>query len=176
MTDQGRFLKVMFALMGSMTLGALILLGLEGKPIQPMAFSLSSTTQLAPAQSALGTESGISQGQWRRIEIEYSNGQSEMNCASGPTGRLAREYHFIISNGQSGGDGEIFATHRWTKQRACLNKEMKPGENSAIRICLLDNNQQRHSTPRQASQLESLVQSLIRNCDKDLEVRWVNHG
>ena len=50
MSDQGRLAKVMLVLVVSMTIGALVLLSLQGSPIKPMPFSLSSQSRLTSAE------------------------------------------------------------------------------------------------------------------------------
>ena len=67
MVSQGRLTKVMLTLIAAMTAGSLLLLTLEGKPIKPMAFSLSSQTQLTSVENALCTETGIKPDYWKNL-------------------------------------------------------------------------------------------------------------
>lgn len=173
MVNHGRLAKVIILLMLSMTGGALLLLTLEGKPIKPMPFSLSSQVRLPSVELTLGTENGIDRDRWRDIEISYHSNNGYLSDEFGLSGPLAREYHFVISDGSGGHDGEIYASHRWTKQLTC---EQSPGafaNPDTIRICLLGDAKTRQSTPRQIRQLEILVKSLDRNCRHKLAVNWV---
>ena len=175
MTDQGRLTKVMFALMTAMTIGSIVLLTLEGKPIKPMAFSLASEVQspLNSVQTVLGTDVGLDMARWQQIEITYraNNGQLTDDQL---TGSLALSYHFVISDGSAGiQDGKIFASHRWTKQLPCLNRTTVSDTSKTIRICLIGDPEYPQCTPNQARQLELLASSLIRHCQCDLDIIWL---
>lgn len=170
-TNQGRLLKVLVALVASMTVGALVLFTLEGRPIKPMAFSLSRQTQLRSVEHMLGTEPGVGLAGWDRIEIDTRAGQGELSVRDGVGGTLAMEYHFVISDGSTGKDGEIYATRRWTKQLSCY----LPGGSGlakTIRICLLTDGQDSGTTGRQARQLEDLVSTVAHYCQIEPQVIW----
>jgi hypothetical protein len=174
MVNHGRLAKVMFMLIVAMTLGALILLAFEGKPIKPMPFSLSRPTQLTSIHSALSTESGIELGRWKRIVVVYNKNSGFQTQKNGLTGELSLKYHFIISNGSGAGDGEIYTSQRWFNQLACLPMK-SPKDSSTINICLLTDTGQNHSTPRQARQLESLISNLVKNCQIEPKIVWNNN-
>lgn len=169
MVDHGRLIKVILALMTAMTAGALLLLGLEGKPIKPMAYSLSSQVNLPPVQQVLGTQHGIQPKYWQRIEIVAYEGPGLLT-AEGLNGPYAGQFHFVIGNGKYGKDGEIYASTPWTKQQPCFLSRGAANPRT-IRICLMGN-AKNQGTPRQSNQLESLVKSLNRNCQSDLQITW----
>ena len=172
MVNQGRLTRVIIVLVVSMTLGALVLLTLEGKPIKPMAFSLSSQTQLPSVHQVLGTTVGIDVSRWRRIEISYVSSEGIPSLADGRAGVLSVRYHFIIGNGRAGRDGEVYASHRWIKQFPCLDGSADGDGRDAIKICIIANSRGNRMTPRQASQLEMLVSSLNRNCRTEFPISW----
>ena len=172
MVNQGRLTKVIIVLVVSMTVGALVLLTLEGKPIKPMAFSLSSQTQLPSVHQVLGTTAGIDVSRWRRIEISYVSSEGVPSLSEGRAGVLSVRYHFIIGNGRVGRDGEVYASHRWIKQFPCLDDSADGDGRDAIRICIIADTRANRMTPRQASQLEMLVSSLNRNCRTEFPISW----
>ena len=174
MVGQGRLAKVMFSLMAAMTLGALVLLGLEGKPIRPMAFSLASQVRLSEVDTSLGTEGAIEPGRWRRIEISYRPSNGQVSSEYGLSGALAVGQHFVISNGNGAEDGQIFASHQWVKQRGCMSSDGGPPANRMIKICLIRDPGQPASTARQARRLEKLVESLSKHCRTQFQIAWAD--
>lgn len=170
-TNQGRLLKVLAVLVATMTGGALVLFTLEGRPVKPMAFSLSSQATLRSIYSTLWMEAGVALAPWEQIEIDTRVDQGELSRWHGLAGKLAREYHFVIANGSAEGDGAIFASIRWTKQLACYVPEGL-GRGSTIRICLITDPEQSGTTGRQARQLEDLVSKLVRHCQIERPVVW----
>ncbi len=170
MVNQGRLTKVMLMLVVAMTTGALVLLALEGKPIKPMPFSLSSQIQLNNIHSTLGTEAGIELGRWNRIEVSYTSEQSALSLLQSINNKQSQGYHFVISNGSVGKDGQIFATPRWLKQLPCNNGK---ASDRTIKICLVtDSAASRKSTIQQASQLEDLAKSLVLSCQIEPKIIW----
>jgi len=164
-SDQGRLTKVMLLLIMAMTVGALVLLGLEGKPIKPMPFSLATQGQLTSINTAMGTDVGIEPGRWQRLEVSYRTPLAQMNLEDGLTGEYATAYHFIISDENSGRDGQIYASDRWTKQLSCLHPTQGPYNRQTIRICLLCRDSgHRTGSDLQAQQLQKLVSNLVKNC------------
>lgn len=176
MADQGRFFKVMLALMVAMTVGALILFGLEGKPIKPMAFSLSATqTQLCLQtndSSVVGTQTPIQPGRWKNVEISCLPANGQVRWNSGPTDRLAAEYHFVISNGKGAEDGKIFATSRWEKQVPCIDARGNLETQGKIKVCLITDSKNTQCSALQMKQLDSLVIHLVRSFKAEMSVTW----
>ena len=173
MVNQGRLVKVMFMLMAAMTTGALVLLALEGKPIKPMPFSLSSQTQLRSTHYALGTQAGIELGRWQRVKVCYQSSLAQFTTQSnGPTGTLATDYHFVISNGTASQDGRIYATSRWTKQLACLGTDGTDLSMRTIRICLISDTDPPSCSAQQYKQLNELADGLIKHCRIRAGIVW----
>ena len=172
MVSQGRMVRVMVLLMAAMTAGALVLLALEGKPIKPMAFSLSSQTRLRSAHVALATKAAIEPGRWEdQIEVSYACNNGALSSQVGPA--LSMNYHFVISDGSVGQDGQIFATTRWTKQLGCPVPGDSPQANHTIRICLICDGAPADPSPRQRQQLETLVCSLGKHCQTEPKIKWL---
>lgn len=170
-SDQGRLTKVMLLLIMAMTVGALILLGLEGKPVKPMPFSLSTQIQLASINNAMGTDVGIEPGRWQRVEVFYRNPNQKMDMEKGLTGEWATAYHFIISSRNTGTDGQIYASDRWAKQLSCLHPTEGPYDSQTIRICLAtEDAHQKTCSDLQALQLQKLVSKLVKTCQIDVNV------
>jgi len=167
MANHGRLMRVIFLLMAAMTTGALTLLALEGKPIKPMAYSLSGQTRLSAAHKALGAEIGIASDRWQKVEVFHRSNNSPTGQLSslGPVGSFAMEYHFVISDGSVGQDGQIYAAPRWTRQENCLSSLSDTSViNGVVRICLIAKPDEPGATPVQRNQLQSLIASLKRHC------------
>ena len=173
MINQGRLIKVIGTLICAMTGGALLLLRLEGKPIEPMAFSLSREIQLPAAHTTIGTEVGVEMSDWRRLEISFEPDSGQVSAQNGLIGPASARYHFVVSDGQSGSDGQIFASRRWIRQQMCIRPDNPAGAQETIQVCLIGlADRPFQSTPAQARQLETLVQSLQHHCQTDFEVVW----
>jgi len=171
MVNHGRLAKVITILMMAMTGGALVLIKLEGKPIKPMPFSLSRQSQLTSIHAVLGTEVGIEPDRWEHIEVSYQPNNGRLSSRYGITGDLARKYHFVISDGSAGDDGEIFASHRWTKQLTSL--PVRSSElTRTIKICLIGPAGSQKSTLRQSHQLGNLISSLVKHCRIEAPINW----
>lgn len=170
-SDQGRLTKVMLLLVMAMTIGALVLLGLEGKPIKPMPFSLATQRQLTSVNSAMGTDVGIEPGRWQRVEVSYRTARQQIDLENGLTGDWATAYHFIIANQNTGPDGQIYASDRWIKQLSCLHRTQEPYNNQTIRICLIcRDSSQKTGSDLQAQQLQKLVSKLVKTCQIEAKV------
>jgi len=176
MANQGRLIKVMFLLLVAITTGALVLLGFEGRPIEPMAFSLSGQSRLTPVYKVLGTEKGIAAERWERIEVSYDREVGDLSGRFDPEGVLCQKYHFIIVADAQGRGGCIYASSRWVKQRSCLNSSRSPLAQRTIRVCLAGNPQDPIKSPQRQQQLENLTSSLIRHCQlKPTDIQWIKH-
>ena len=162
--NQGRLLKAILLLMVAMTTGALILLALEGKPIRrvPMGYSLHSQSQLNSFDIDLQTEVGLELGRWRDIKVYFELDNGSLSSRFGPTGTLAISYHFVISNGGVGKDGQIYPTNRWRSQLPCLNTSA--GSERTLRVCLLRDSVDSKQTLNQSRQLDILQSKLVKFC------------
>jgi len=173
MHHQGRLLKVMLTLVVAMTSGSLILLALEGKPIQPLPYSLSTETLLNPVETALQTEIPIELGRWRRIDVSYQSNQGQFSPQLGLTGEYEQKYHIIIPDESTEPNNHIYSTYRWTKQLPCFDPPNGLVNQQVIKICLLtDNNTQNACSPIQVRQLQNVVDYLIKTCDIEPNIRW----
>lgn len=177
MENQGRLIKVIFLLMITMTVGALLLLALEGKPIKPMSsYNLFSQTKLSSVYNALGTEAGIEPGLWQNFEIRFEDNNGRLTAQSGPTRGLLNDYHFVISDGSDDRDGHIYATSLWANQMAVSPDRLN--DSRTIQICLIRPQgyaDKSISTSKQARQLETLLTSLIKHCQmSDPKIYWEN--
>ena len=173
MVDQGRLAKVIFSLMAAMTGGALLLLALEGKPIKPMAYSLSSQTELTGLNDALGLEAGIDPAPWNRIEITYRANDGQLSDEYDLTGKLAMQYHFVVSDGSAGADGHVFTSPRWNRQLPCLPLDDIDARR-VIKMCIIADPASPYQTPSQARNLENLVDRLRRQCHVDAGIVWTD--
>lgn len=174
MVNQGRLAKVMFFLMAAMTCGALVLLALQGEPIKPMGFSLASQAYLTRLDELLQTDNGIDKGRWQRVEICFRRSDAaQVSAEQGLTGDLALKFHFVLSDGTVGRDGQIFASHRWSRQLSCFPLS-RPNAANAIRICLLGDPADPSRTAGQDRSLDLLVNGLVRRCRIESETLWVD--
>ena len=164
MVNQGRLIKVMLLLVAAMTGGALILLGLEGKPIKPMAYSLSSQAQLSPVHKVLDIDVGVELRRWERVEYCYRANKGGLSSRFGLTGTLAMSNHFVISDGGVGKDGQIYTSVRWRRQLACQGAGGRRYGQGVVRICVISSTAYPEGTPRQDQRLVSLVSNLTKQC------------
>lgn len=179
MVDHGRLTKVLLVLMASMISGSLLLMKLQGRPIQPMAFSLSQQIELSPTDTVLMTETTLEKSRWQRVEIVYQPMQIDITQLYQGADPYQNDFHFVISNGMDGGeDGLIIPSQRWRKQFACLSAEQvgDQADYATIRVGLSVSYTQHRHTPRQMLQLEELIRRLNRRCEKTLEVVWESAG
>ena len=160
----------MITLVIAMTAGALILLALEGKPIQPMPFSLYHQGQLTAVETALQTDTAIEPGRWLRIDVSYRTNQDQLSPQYRPTGELAQKYHFIISDQNS----SIFASQRWYRQLPCFSPPNGLSDPQTIKICLFTHNPSRPaSTHHQVRQLQELIEYLQKNYHIEPNIAWM---
>ena len=166
MNNQGRLINAIVILTVSMTVGTLLLLVLEGKPLTPVAFSLSSSSEIntSVSRETVGTKNGILPDAWEKIEISYINSAREI-ANSRTTGNLDLANHFVICNGSNGTiDGQILATTTWYNQKNVND----PLNSNVIKICMITDSSYK-PTPWQFNKLESLVKCLARHCSIPLD-------
>ncbi|MFH1614428.1 MAG: hypothetical protein ABIG61_05010 [Planctomycetota bacterium] len=166
MANQPRVAKVLFSLVVSMAIGAIVLLMLDGRPLPGGAFSLSSYSHLNSVEQAITTRAGLERHRWNRIEVFYSR------TAGGNIEQLASlmglpnedevNFHFLICNGRGGGDGQINATQKWINQWSCLPGGIWYGSSQTIRICLTGDGKKVLSTDSQIKRTSALIEALIR--------------
>jgi len=164
----------MLTLVGAMTSGSLILLLLEGKPIQPGPYSLYTESLLCPVETALQTEIPIEADRWRRIDVSYLPNQGQFSPQFGLTGEYAQKYHIIIPEVSAQPHYQIYSTYRWTRQLPCFDPPNGLLDQQVIKICLLtDSNNQNTCSPIQVRQLQNVVEYLIKTCHIEPNIVWL---
>lgn len=169
MSNQPRVVKVLAALLISMTTGAVVLMALGNNPPSAGPFCLSTYYRLDSVDHALRSEADQSPDRWDSIEIFFSDTQG------GNIGRLAAvqglrsaadiRCHFVLCNGVGANDGEIQTTASWQAQRSVRRGANAQGGQQTIRICLIGNGVSALPTDYQLKRLETLLEALCRRFD-----------
>jgi hypothetical protein len=164
MSKQPRVVKVLAALLVSMTTGAIVLMVLGNNPPSAGPFCLSAYYRLGSVDRVVRSHACQSPNRWSSIEIFFtgpataaaiehltaarrSHRSPELNC------------HFVIGNGHQSGDGEIQATEKWQEQRSSKGYR---GSEQTIRICLIGDGRRSRATDYQLKRLEMLLDVLCR--------------
>ena len=160
MAAQNRNVTVLFSLIASMTVGAIILMASDNHPPIPGPFSLSSYLQLGPAGEAVKNTHTTASDRWDRVEVYYSQ------TAGGKADELAllmdlttghkAEFHFVICNGNGSFDGEIQAGEYWKQQRPCSSLK------GVVRVCVISEGMAESITDCQVQRTYELIDSLQR--------------
>jgi hypothetical protein len=157
MSSQPRVVKVLAALLVSMTVGAVVLMALGNNPPSAGPFCLSTYYRLDSIDHALRSEARQSAERWDRIKIFFSGTQGgnigRLATASGLRSAAEINCHFVLCNGIGASDGEIQTTVNWQTQR---------GAERTIRICLIGNGVSALPTDYQLKRLEALLEALCR--------------
>jgi len=157
MSNQPRVVKVLAALLISMTVGAVVLMALGNNPPSAGPFCLSTYYRLDSIEHALRSEARQTPDRWDSIKIFFSGTQGgnigRLATASGLHSPAEINCHFVLCNGVGAGDGEIQTTESWQAQR---------GGERMIRICLIGNGVSALPTDYQLKRLESLLEALCR--------------
>jgi hypothetical protein len=166
MSNQPRVLKVLAALLVSMTTGAIVLMALGNNPPSAGPFCLSSYYRLDPVEKAITSYACQSPDRWNCIQICYSGttaGDIEhLTYITELPGREYLNYHFVICNGHGGSDGLIQPTEKWQRQWSIISDGSWYGSGQTIRICLIGNGKTVCPTDCQIKRLEALVEGLCR--------------
>lgn len=133
-------------------------------PLQPDgARTLSATqTTATPGQAdpmqPVFEGVDIPDGRWTTIQVRHSGSAfgnvgslTEQAQASGQTGAPD---HFVITNGNGGGDGELFMTARWDRQLPSVHPWAQPG---TLTICVVGDLDQVAPSAKQAFRLNQLL-------------------
>lgn len=160
MTGRNRSVTVLFLLIASMSLGALVLMALDlHRPITG-AYSLSSYLRLSPAEDAVKNTLTQSPGYWDKIEVNYSHtsggNAEELGLLTNLANGTKAEFHFVVGNGNGAGDGVIEASEFWRFQRLCH------GRNGVVRICVISDGHLESMTDCQIKRTNALVECLLR--------------
>ena len=164
MSNQPRVVKVLAALLVSMTAGAIVLMALSGRPPQAGPFSLASYIGLAPIAESIPSRATQQQERWRSVEVYFSG------SAAGNIEQLASLYgladkedlncHFLVCNGAGGGNGQIFATAKWQRQWSIIPNSTWNGPSQTIRICVIADGTNTPPTEYQIQRTYTLIEKL----------------
>jgi len=163
MAVRNRNVTVLFALIASMTVGAFVLMALDGQRPIAQAYSLSSYLRLDPAEDAIRNKVTQTFSNWNRIEIYYSGtsggNADELPLLTNLANGSETQFHFAVCNGSGAEDGDIQAGNSWKNQQLCY------GRNGVVRVCVISNGQADSVTDCQIKRTSALVESLIRTFD-----------
>jgi len=166
MPNQARVAKVLATLLGSMTVGAIILMALGHNPPSAGPFSLWTYYRLDPVKKAISSQTAQSPDRWNRIEIYYSGTQSgnieQLASLDGSAGPEDINCHFCVCNGFGGNDGQIQPTERWQRQSSAVSGRTRYGSSQTIRICVIADGKTTHPTGSQVKRIQVLVEGLCK--------------
>ena len=166
MSNQPRVVKVLAALLVSMTTGAVVLMALGNNPPSAGAFCLSTYYRLESVDHALRSRVSQSARRWDSIEIAFSGTKGgnieRLADAQGLRSGADIECHFVLCNGVSAGDGEIQTTESWQSQRPVHRGPSGQGDERTICVCLIGNGVSALPTDYQLKRLEMLLEALCR--------------
>ena len=130
----------------------------------------------APSVLGSGVEralerASVKKGRWKYIVIHHSGTHSGSARGMDRYHREERHmenglaYHFVIGNGSSMGDGEVFVGRRWTDQLAGGHVASESQNKVALGICLVGNFDVNKPTLKQMKVLNALIDALLARCD-----------
>ena len=166
MNNRPRTARVLASLVASMTVGAIVLLALDSRPLPAGAFSLASYSRLNSVENIIEAQVPLMAGRWSNVEVYYSR------TAGGNIGQLASmsglvstkdvNFHFVIYNGKGGIDGQIETTNRWLNQLSCLPTGSMLTNTGTIRICIVGDAPAASATDSQIKRTSAIVEQLAR--------------
>jgi hypothetical protein len=166
MSNQLRVVKVLAALLVSMTTGSVVLMALGNNPPSAGPFCLSSYYRLDPIDKALSSSACQTPNRWSYIEIYYSGSKygniEQLALANGLDSVEELNCHFVICNGLGGSDGQIQPTEKWQRQWSIVPGRDWYGSSQTIRICIIADGRTIWPTDCQIKRLEALVEGLCR--------------
>ncbi len=169
MSNQPRVVKVLAALLISMTTGAVVLMALGDNPPSKPLFCLSAYYRLDSVDHALRCRIDSSRSHWSSIDIAFSGTKGgniqRLATVRGLTNPADLDCHFLVGNGVGAGDGEIQTTENWLSQCRIRPAAAWRGDEQTIRICLVGNGVSSLPTDYQLKRLEMLLESLGRKFD-----------
>ena len=169
MSNQPRVVKVLAALLISMTVGAVVLMALGNNPPSAGPFCLSTYYRLDSIDHALRSRVSQSNQRWNSIEICFSETKGgnigRLAAAQGLRSAADLNCHFVVCNGNGAGDGEIQTTESWQRQAPVRRGSTRPGSDPTICICLIGNGVSALPTDYQLKRLEMLLDALCRRFD-----------
>jgi hypothetical protein len=169
MSNQPRVIKVLAALLISMTTGAVVLMALGDNPPSAGPFCLSAYYRLDSVDHALRSRADAPAHPWNSIEIAFSGTKGgniqRLAAARGLAESAHLDCHFVVGNGIGASDGEIQTTESWLSQCAVGADADSQGDERTIRVCLIGNGVSALPTDYQLKRLEMLLESLCRRFD-----------
>lgn len=160
MSNQPRVVKVLGALLVSMTVGAFVLMVLGNNHPSAPPFSLSAYYRLTAVDQAVRSEACQAPSRWTSIEIFFSGTRN--GSLKQPVGAIDTNSHFVVCNGTGSGDGEIQTTDLWQKQWGVQPSRTWQGSSKTIRICLIGDGVSALPSDYQLKRLEMLLEALCR--------------
>ncbi len=157
MKKHTRKVKVLVALIVSMTIGAFALMMLDSQALSKGPFSLAGLYNLIPATEKIAhSPKNINHRNWESLEVYFSKPIARNTGIIETSGKA--KMHFIIANGDRGTDGLISSTEKWRKQKTCPSSIARAG--NIIRICIIDNGEGNTPTDYQVLRTIELVEAL----------------
>ncbi len=160
MSNQPRVVKVLAALLISMTVGAFVLMALGNNPPSGGPFCLAVYLRLDSIDHVIQSKACQAPHRWNSVEIYFSG--TKGGSLQQPAGAVDMNCHFLICNGNGGGDGEIQASDLWQKQWSIRPGRTWQGSDKTIRVCLIGNGVDTMPTNYQLKRLEALLEALSR--------------
>jgi hypothetical protein len=160
MSNQPRVVKVLAALLISMTVGAFVLMALGNNPPSAGPFCLSAYYRLGSVDYAVQSNACQTPQRWNRIEIFFSG--TNRGSLQQPAGAVDMNCHFVLCNGSGGRDGDIQPSEQWQKQWSLKSTRTWQGSEKTIRICLIGDGMSTPPTDSQLKRLEMLLEALCR--------------
>lgn len=171
MSNQPRVVKVLVALLVSMTLGAIALLVLDDKAPSAGPFSLASYYRLESVEQAIKGDEMQYARRWNGIEVFFSRSRggniSQLASLAGLSSSKNVNFHFLLGNGYGAIDGQIQTAERWKKQWSALPGGNWYGGDQIIRICLIGDSDNMPATDCQVKRALALIETLGRKFDID---------
>lgn len=166
MAKRSRTLKVLSCLVASMTVGAIVLLAFEKRPLPAGAFSLASYTNLSSIEQVTASGTTFSPGRWNRVEIFYSKTKAgnvkQIASLRGLVSDDDVNFHFLVCNGRGSGNGQIQTSEKWRRQWSCVPGGMWYGSGETIRICVVADEKGSPPTDCQMKRTAELVEEISR--------------
>ena len=164
--SQSRSTKVFMVALISIGIGAVVLKVLGNNPPPAGAFSLSEYYHLVPIEKVISSNIARSSSSWECIEVGYSGTNTDdidqRSSLSSSVNYDALNYHFIVWNGLTGGDGQIQPTLKWQKQRPITPARTQYGSEQTIHICVITDSKITRPPDSQIKRTAALVDALSR--------------
>jgi hypothetical protein len=173
MASQPRVVKVLSALVISMTTGVLVLIALGNNAPSAGPFSLSNTLSLNSVEQVIISAAPQIRERWKYIEVFYSGtraGNIEQLASLEGFGRAEDiNFHFCLCNGLGGNNGQIETSEKWQRQWSCVSGPTWYGNGQTIRICVVADGITERPTDYQRRSTAVLVEALMRKFNIDAD-------